>query len=184
MRSRLRPGANELAELVLRSRRRPAARTGRPAPADEASSAMCSNERRHVLAAVARRVLDLLADLAERPALPGHRDGRQVPHRMTGHACRIEIRGTMTGVACHARRAVAVGAAHYQGSCGCIASVCGGRSLAGWQFTQRGWVSTLPASSNRAIDRARCIGDAGKSRCRAQFFGAARRRRCVCDCTG
>jgi hypothetical protein len=29
-----------------------------------------------------------------------------------------------------------------------------GRSPAGWQFTQRGWVSTLPSSANSAADRA------------------------------
>ena len=31
---------------------------------------------------------------------------------------------------------------------------CKGRSLAGWQFMQRGWVSTLAASTNIARDRS------------------------------
>ena len=65
MRSRLRPRANERAELGLRPRRRLPARAGRPAPADERVLRHMPHERRHVLAAVARWVLDLRANLAK-----------------------------------------------------------------------------------------------------------------------
>ena len=92
----------------------------RPAPGDQPqptrlSSPMWCDQRRHVLAAVARRILDLLADL-RRASLPSQAidSGREVPLRMTGHARRIVVGGVMAGVAGHAGRAVAVGAAHHQ----------------------------------------------------------------------
>src|SRR6478735_4991365 len=41
-----------------------------------------------------------------------------------------------------------------RGWCGCLSLPCKGRSLAGWQFMQRGCVSTLAASANIARDRS------------------------------
>src|SRR3954463_9603157 len=41
-----------------------------------------------------------------------------------------------------------------RGSCGCLSLPCKGRSLAGWQFMQRGCVSTLAASAKMARDRS------------------------------
>src|SRR5260370_19994223 len=40
------------------------------------------------------------------------------------------------------------------GWCSRLSSPWRGRSPAGWQLTQRGWVSTLPSSVNMAADRA------------------------------
>src|SRR5262249_55675951 len=58
------PRLDEGAELLLRPRRRAAARPGMPAPADERVLGHVVDELVHRLAAVALRVLDLLADLA------------------------------------------------------------------------------------------------------------------------
>ena len=48
-----------------------------------------------------------------------------------------------------------------------------GRSPAGWQFTQRGWVSTLPSSVNSAAERAAVIGDRGEALRRGQLVRLA-----------
>src|SRR5206468_7596596 len=70
--------------------------------------------RRHVEPAVARRVLDLLADLTERLAGPGHRRRREMPLRMAGHARLRIVRRVMAGIARQARRAMAIGTAHHE----------------------------------------------------------------------
>jgi hypothetical protein len=77
-----------------------------------------------------------------------------MPFRVARHAARIEV-----GVAVTNRtRIVSVpcpsGPRATGGWCSRLASVWCGRSPAGWQFTQRGFVSTLPSSVNIAADRA------------------------------
>src|SRR5438067_1328900 len=110
MRSGLRPGPNELAEGGLRPGRRGAARARRPSPADQTVFGEVVDERGHVLAAVARRVFNLLANLTERAALPGHRSGGEVPLRVAGHLRRVVIGRSVAGAASEPRCAVTVGA--------------------------------------------------------------------------
>jgi hypothetical protein len=59
------------------------------------------NELFEAFSAVPLRILDLLTDLAERFALPRHLDRRQMPHRVSGHACRVVVRGPMAVRALH-----------------------------------------------------------------------------------
>jgi len=56
-----------------------------PAPPDETVLGHVVEQRGHVLPAVARGILDLLADRAERLALPRHRARRQMPLGVTRH---------------------------------------------------------------------------------------------------
>src|SRR5439155_27369244 len=72
------------------------------------------HDLRDVPAAVARGILDLLADLRERLALPRHLDGREVPLRMARYVRRVEVRHVMAGLASHAWRAMTVGTGHDQ----------------------------------------------------------------------
>src|SRR5712675_3402275 len=81
-RAGVRPGLDQLAELLLGARRRRASRARGPAPPDKLVVRHVLDQRRHVLAAVAVLVLDLHADLAERLALPGHLGGRERPFRI------------------------------------------------------------------------------------------------------
>src|SRR5215470_864699 len=108
------PGAHDLAEARLRPGRRRASSSWRPRPSHERILAEVMQQRRHVAIAVAGAVLDLLADLSERAALPGHRKRGEMPFRMAGHMGRIEVCRSMAGVARKRRSAVAVGAAHDQ----------------------------------------------------------------------
>ena len=114
MRSGLRPGPNELAEDGLRPGRWGTANSGLPSPADQTVFGEVVEERGHVRAAVAGGVLDLLANLTERAALPGHRSGGEVPLRVAGHMRRIVIGRAVAGAAWERRCAVTVGAAHDQ----------------------------------------------------------------------
>src|SRR6266576_423649 len=67
----------------------------------------------HIAPAFTRAVLDLLANLVERPAFPRHRERGQVPFGMAWDVRRIEIRWPVTSVARKRRRAVPVGPAHH-----------------------------------------------------------------------
>src|SRR5207249_7632979 len=84
------PCTHNLAEAGLRPwcRRTPDPR--QPCPADEGVLAEMVQKRSQITVAVARAVFDLLADLPERAALPGHRERGQVPFRVAGNARGIE----------------------------------------------------------------------------------------------
>src|SRR5215213_8547135 len=86
VRPRVDPGLDQLPEHLLVARRRLPALAGVPAPADQAVVGHVLVEGGEILAAVARRVLDLGADRAERLALPRHLKGRELPLRVTRHA--------------------------------------------------------------------------------------------------
>ena len=90
--------------------------------------------------AVARRVLDLRADLAGGLALPRHLARREVPVRVARHVRRIEVRVLMADGAAHRRRCRSHRrrASPAADAAGRRPSPCVGRSPAGWQFTQRG----------------------------------------------
>ena len=72
-------------------------------------------QRSHVLAAVSRRIFDLLADRAQGPSLPRHRSGSEAPPRISRYARGIEIRRVVTRAARKTWRTVSVDAAHHQG---------------------------------------------------------------------
>src|SRR6266850_8337172 len=93
------PGTHDLTENSLRARggRPPASRC--PRPPDKRVLTEVMQEVRHSATAIALAVFDLLADLPERAAFPGHRYRREVPFRMSGNVRRIEVRRSMARVA-------------------------------------------------------------------------------------
>ena len=90
----------------------------------------------------------------ERLALPRHLARRQMPVRVAGHAAGIEVGLLVADRAAHGREAMPSAPRSTGGWCSRPLSPWRGRSPAGWQLTQRGWVSTLPSSVNIAADRA------------------------------
>ena len=108
------PGTHDLAEnsLCARGGRPPAPR--RPRPTDKRVLTKVMQQICHVATAIALAVFDLLANLPEGAAFPGHRYRREVPFRMSGNARRIEIRWSMTRVARKSRSAVPIGPTHDQ----------------------------------------------------------------------
>src|ERR1044072_4450583 len=80
------PGLRQLAELLLVARRGLAAFARRPAPRDQIVLGEMLLQQRERAPAVACRLLELLADLLERVALPCHLDRRELPARMTRNA--------------------------------------------------------------------------------------------------
>ena len=107
-RSGLDPGIDERAGFLLRARRGRAAEAGRPGPADQSVGADVMDEVLQRPVAVARRILDLRADLSERLAFPCHLARREMPFRMTGHAAGIEVGLLVADRAPHGRKAMAV----------------------------------------------------------------------------
>src|SRR5207302_1738086 len=95
----------------LGSRRWLAAHAGLPGPADELVLRHVLDDLGQAVAAVARGILHLLADLRQRPLLPGHVRRRQPPFRVAGYVSGIEVRGLVAGRAAHRRDAEAVGTA-------------------------------------------------------------------------
>src|ERR1700691_4202387 len=83
------PGLNERARLLLRAWRWFAARPWRPRPADQMVLADMFNEARQRAGAVARGILDLGADLADRLAFPSHLTWREMPDRVSGHYAEV-----------------------------------------------------------------------------------------------
>src|SRR6516162_2907750 len=138
----------------MRARRGCAIASRSPGPADRRILAHMMHDVFERAAAVARRIFDLLADLRECLALPGHLMRRQMPGRIARYSRRFEIGRLVTDLAAHRRKSETVFARATGGWCKRFTSPWRGRSPAGWQFTQRGWVSTLPASVNRAAERA------------------------------
>ncbi len=113
-RAGLGPGAHGGAELGLGPGGGRALAARRPGPADQRVLGHVLQQGGHVETAVARRVLDLATDLAQRLAGPRHRRRRQMPFRMAGHTRLRIVRRMMAGIARQARRAVPVGAAHHE----------------------------------------------------------------------
>src|SRR5438105_7855647 len=107
----IRPCLYEGAEGRLGARRRLAARAGLPRPADELVFRHVLDHLADAVAAVARAILDLLADLTQRALLPRHLARRQPPFRVAGHTAGIEVRGLVTGRTAHRADAEAVRAA-------------------------------------------------------------------------
>src|SRR5688572_18463029 len=108
------PRIDQRTELLLRPWRRRPPRTWIPRPSDQGVGAHVMADLRQVTVAVALEVLQLLADLAQRLALPGHRGGGQRPVRVAGNrphrvAQGHRVRLAVAAVARHAWQAVIVG---------------------------------------------------------------------------
>src|SRR5437667_2902413 len=112
MRAGVGPRLCERAELLLRAGCRRSPNSGCPTPSHQAVFSEMMHELSETPLAVAGGILDLLADLRERLALPCHLDRGEAPERIAGHVCRVEIRRVMAGFASHPRRSLTVGAAH------------------------------------------------------------------------
>src|SRR5256885_4614851 len=86
LRAGIDPGLREFAELPLSTRGRLAAFAGRPAPSYQIVMGQMLLQQRDRPPAIARGILHLLADLAERFPLPRHLDPREPPARMARNA--------------------------------------------------------------------------------------------------
>src|SRR3954452_10236812 len=113
-RSGLHPRLDKRAGLLLRARHGRAAEAGLPGPADEGVLADMVDQVFHLAPAIARRIPDLLADLADGLALPGHLARGEMPFGMAGHAARLEIGLLVAGVAAHPLEPMAVCAARHR----------------------------------------------------------------------
>src|SRR5262245_38891178 len=82
-RAGLYPRRDEVACLLLRSRRGLPADAWRPCPAYESVAADMMNECLEHQAAIALRILDLSTNLTQGLAFPSHFQRRQMPMRMT-----------------------------------------------------------------------------------------------------
>src|SRR5262249_17842256 len=105
------PGFDQCTRLRLRAGHGRAAEAGLPGPADERVLADMVDQLFDLAAAIARGIPDLLADLADRLALPGHLARGEVPCGMARNAARFEIGVLVARVTAHRLQAMAVGAA-------------------------------------------------------------------------
>ena len=108
----LKPGVKELAEPLLIARRRLEMSGRTPPVGHEGIVGHVLTEFRQGLPAVALPVFDLIANLSQRLAFPGHLRWRQVPTRMAWHIA--EIFGVVTGDAHHPGRPHPARAPHHQ----------------------------------------------------------------------
>src|SRR5262245_66224628 len=95
----LKPGVKELAEPLLIARRRLKMSGRTPPVGHEGVVGHVRTEFSQGLTAVAFPVFNLIANLSQRLAFPGHLRRRQVPTRMARHIA--EIFGVVTGDAHH-----------------------------------------------------------------------------------
>src|SRR5258708_1389733 len=103
------PGLDQFAQLLLGAGCGVAIGPRFPGPADEIMVRQMLVQQREITSAVAPRVLDLPADLADRLALPRHLDRRQTPARMSGQALeRCLLTGENRDVAVHVAGAAGV----------------------------------------------------------------------------
>jgi hypothetical protein len=116
-----------------------------------------------IASTVALRVPDLPTDITDRLAFPRHLDRRQAPARMTGNALQpclltgedFDVRSRWQAPQVLPGTPPPSAPRTTGGECGCMSSPCVGRLLAGWQFMQRGFMITFPASVNSMRERAR-----------------------------
>lgn len=153
-RSGLHPGLHQCTRLLLRARRGGAAEAGLPGPADEGVLADMVDQVFHLAAAVARGIPDLLADLTDALAFPGHFARGEVPVGMAGHAAGLEIGALVAGVATHRFEPMAVGAARHRrlmkaGIVALVRSVAGGMAVGAARMRQH--FSELGENRGRAL---------------------------------
>src|SRR5207244_6955933 len=105
LRAAVDPRLDQFSEHLLAARRRLASFARLPAPGDEVVFRHVLVQELEIAAAVARRILDLPADLADRFPLPRHLERRHAPARMSGDAAvrralvQREVMLRMTGAA-------------------------------------------------------------------------------------
>src|SRR6516165_1642422 len=148
------PCFSERACFLLAAGSRLAAKAGRPSPANQRVGADVMHQLLQRATTVALGIFDLGADLTERLAFPPHLTRREVPFRVARHAGGIEVGLLVADRATHGRQPMTIGAALHRRLMEAACSPWRGRSPAGWQFTQRGFVNTFPSSTNIAADRA------------------------------
>src|SRR5262249_50785071 len=136
------------------------AKAGRPSPAHESIGADVVHQLLQRATPVAPGIFDLCADLTERLTFPRHLTRCEVPFRVARHVSGIEVGLLVADRTAHRWQAMTVGAARGWWSRPC--SPWRGWSPAGWQFTQRGFVSTFPSSVNIAADCAAVSAIAAK----------------------
>src|SRR5262245_66097593 len=107
----LHPSLDERARLLLRAGRRLPAISGRPSPTDQVIFADMLNERVHRTVSVARWILDLEANLAERLAFPSHFTRGEMPDRIARHAGGVVVGLQVADRTAHRREAKTVSAA-------------------------------------------------------------------------
>src|SRR5262245_44576543 len=105
------PSLDERARLLLRAGRRLPAMSGRPSPTDQVIFADMLDERVHRTVSVARWILDLEANLAERLAFPSHFARGEMPDRVAGHAGGVVVGLQVADRTAHRREAKSVSAA-------------------------------------------------------------------------
>src|SRR5262249_12512141 len=92
----------------LRARSRLPAVSRRPRPADQMVLADMLDERCECSVAIARRILNLRADLAERLAFPSHLVRGEMPDRVARNAGRIEVGLQVADRTAHGRESKSV----------------------------------------------------------------------------
>jgi len=96
------PGLDQFAEFLLRPGRGHPVSARAPGPAYQDVFRHMVDDAGHVASAVALRVLDLLADLTQRLALPGHGGGREGPLGVSRRTRAGEILALVAAVATQA----------------------------------------------------------------------------------
>src|ERR1700730_3028371 len=170
VRARVSPAAQQFAELFVAARSRRATKPRRPGPYDQSVGHHVVGDRGDVAIAVARGVFELLADLSQRAAFPGHGSRCEMPVIVAGNSCRIEVVRLMASTALHAGRTVAVSAAYHErqmkpSAVGLPRAVGGRMAIHAPRMLQH--LTGLFEQSNRP--RA-LIRDAPETRCRAQLL--------------
>src|SRR6195256_5142856 len=103
------PRLDERARFLLRAGSRSPAVSGRPSPTDQMVLADMLNERVDRPVSIARGILDLGADLAERLAFPCHFTRGEMPDRVARHAGRVEVGALMADWTAQGREPKAIG---------------------------------------------------------------------------
>src|SRR3954469_18882373 len=109
-RSGFHPRLDERARFLLGAGRRAPAVAGCPSPTDQMVLADMLDERIDRSVAIARGILDLGADLAERLAFPCHFTRGEMPDRVARHAGGVEVGLPVADRTAHGREPMSIGA--------------------------------------------------------------------------
>src|SRR3954469_16697878 len=127
----------------------------------------------HLASAIARGIPDLLADLADGLALPGHLARGEVPVGMAGHAAGLEIGLLVAGVAAHRLEPMAVSAARDRrlmqaGTVALVRAVAGRMAIGAARMRQH--LAELGEDCGRTLlgvaDRSKALGRGEGVACR------------------
>lgn len=177
MRARRNPGGDELTEFGLRAWRRPTTFARVPGPSHQIVRGHVVLDPRQVVTAISCGILELLANLSKRLALPRHGGWGEPPARMARNTpyrrpqCR-DVGGPVTRLARQRGHALAICAALHQGDVR-MQIVALGRPRFDRMAVQAAWTLDDLASLPEQRYRARpFVGDIGE-RCRRLELSAA-----------